>query len=340
MVAGLHLLILLDNAANERQVRPLLPGSGESATVVTSRNRLVALESATGFELRLFAADEARALLASVVSASRIRAETSATDDIICSCGGLPLAVRIAGARLAATPDASVASVARQLHDEQQRLDRLSVGDLEVRTSIRLGYDALLAEDRRALRDLSMMNLSTFSAWTLAPLARADATEASVIAERLAGHRLLETVGTDPGGGPRYRLHDLVRLFASERSLRQDSEQDRRDALQRALGFWLVTAEAITDALPATPYAATSVDLPRWTPDDVYLRDLRAAPRGASRARSGPRSLTACLDGAGRSPRRCHRRAFFTATTICSERSPPSLGTPATTPATSRAPRR
>jgi len=279
IVAELRLLIVLDNAADEHQVRSLLPGRGASATLLTSRNHLAALEAARGFVLGLFALDEARTLLDRIVSVRRTRAEPTATDSIIRSCGGLPLAVRIAGARLAARPGASITSVARQLHDRRQRLDRLKVGDLEVRTTIGLGYEALPEGDRRALRNLTIVDLPTFSAWALAPLLGNASSEASVVADRLAGHRLLEIVGTDPKGEPRYRLHDLVRLFASEQSLREDTEQDRHLVLERALGLWLVVAETITQGLPSTPWTSTAADGIRWNEDVECVRQLRESPR-------------------------------------------------------------
>ena len=277
IVADLRLLIVLDNAADEHQVRPLLPGRGAAATLLTSRNHLAALEAARGFELSLFAPDEARTLLERIISVGRTRAEPIATDSIIRSCGGLPLAVRIAGARLAVRPDASISFVARQLQDKQQRLDGLKVGDLEVRATIGMGYDALSEGDRRALRHLTIINLPSFSAWALAPLLGNASSEAPVVADRLAGHRLLETVGTDPKGEPRYRLHDLVRLFASEQSLREDTVHDRRAALERALGLWLVVAETITEGLPSTPVDPVDVQGRRRLTVERRLR-LRATP--------------------------------------------------------------
>jgi transcriptional regulator with XRE-family HTH domain/tetratricopeptide (TPR) repeat protein len=278
-VADLRLLVVLDNAASEKQVRPLLPGRGACATIVTSRSRLLALESARNFELKLFDHQQSRDLLEQIVPRRRTRPESSATDDIIRSCGGLPLAVRIAGAQISARPETPIACIARQLRDEHQRLNRLRMGDLEVRTSIGLGYEALEDTDRRALRRLAIIDMGCFSAWLLVPLADIAAEEAAAVADRLATHHLLEIIGTDPAGEPRYRLHDLVRFFAAERALREDDERERRRTVERALGLWLVVSECIRDELPSTPWNSTRGDGPRWMPAEACLRSMRSAPR-------------------------------------------------------------
>ena len=278
-VAGLRLLIVLDNAASEKQVRPLLPGSGACATIVTSRNRLLALESARNFELKLFDHEQSRALIEHIVPRRRTGSESAAMDEIIRSCGGLPLAVRIAGAQINARPGTPIAFIARQLRDEHQRLNRLRLGDLEVRTNIGLGYEALGDTDRKVLRRLATIEVADFSAWLLAPLADITAVEAAAAADRLATYRLLEVSGTDPADEPRYRLHDLVRFFAAERASREDEPGERHRAVEQALGQWLVVAECIRDELPATPWASTKGDGPRWTPAQACLRSIRSAPR-------------------------------------------------------------
>jgi tetratricopeptide (TPR) repeat protein len=259
-IAGLRLLVVLDNAADERQVRPLLPGSGSSAVIITSRRRLVALETARIVDIGLFSREESRALIDHVASRRRTSAEPAATDDVVRSCGGLPLAVRIAGARLAAQPNTSITTVARQLRDERRRLDGLRVGDLAVRTSIGLAYEALTTSDRRALRHLAHVGALSIPPSILNALLNCGRAQAYEVIERLASMRLLEGAGHDPGGEDRYRFHDLVRLFAHEQSLLTDSDAERRQATQRAARYWLAEAEMITAALPITPWtAATNV---------------------------------------------------------------------------------
>lgn len=278
-VAQLKLLIVLDDVSDEDQIRPLLPGTGLSATIVTSRGRLFALESARIFDVPLFSQAESRALISRLASPARTGAETDATNDIVRSCGGLPLAVRIAGARLAAEPKTPIRAVAQQLRDERQRLDALRVGDRAVRTTIQLGYDALTEDGRRALRLLTLINPESVATSVLARLLNCTTAASSSIAERLSARRLLEVIDSDPLGRPRYAIHDLVRIFASERSLIEDDNRQRRAAQVRALDLLRDIAESITDALPATPWAATPDRRAAAALDDEAMASIRCNPR-------------------------------------------------------------
>jgi transcriptional regulator with XRE-family HTH domain/CheY-like chemotaxis protein len=280
IVAVRHLLIVLDNAADEAQVRPLLPGSGRSATIVTSRTRLAALESARTFDLPLLDLHESELLFARVISARRAEAEVEATRAVLRACGGLPLAVRIAGARLAARLETSISDLARELRNEQVRLDRLIVGDLAVRMTIEVGYEGLREADRRALKLSSLIGGGdSFSPWMLAAVTGSRPTEAVATANRLTDSRLFETAGIDPSRATRYRLHDLVRLYANERLRAECAKQHQRSAVERLLGSWLLVAEAITEALPATPSSSTHGDGPRRDPGDDLVALIRDAPR-------------------------------------------------------------
>lgn len=279
LVADRRFLIVLDDCAAADQVRPLLPGTGASATIITTRIRLDALETARTFDLQLFRPAESLALLARLVTTRRVDAEPTAAREIVDSCGHLPLAVRIAAARLAARADLGLAAYARGLADEHRRLDRLRLGDMEVRASIELSYAALDPADKTALRRLALVNLPSFSAWILAPLVPAEITDATASADRLAEHRLLDIAGTDPSGEPRYRVHDLVRLFALQRLHHDDDEPVRRAALRRALGLWLVAADTITDCLPTTSDLAAAGPGPRCDPPPGFIDELRRAHR-------------------------------------------------------------
>ena len=279
LAADRRILVVLDNAAGADQVRPLLPGTGACATIVTSRDRLDAVESAQRFDLQLFSVSESLALLGSVLTARRVEAERAAAHEIVRSCGHLPLAVRIAAARLAAHPKLSLRTYARGIADERRRLDELRLGDLAVRATIQLSYAALDRLGKVALRRLGLVTLTSFSPWVLAPLIDADLPEAAATADQLAQRRLLEVVGTDPSGEPRYRMHDLVRLFALGRLQDEDDEQERLAALARALGQWLVIAEIITDCLPTTSDLASVGDGPRWDPPTGFVAELRRAHR-------------------------------------------------------------
>ncbi len=279
LLAHRRVLIVLDDAVAAEQVRMLLPGSGPCASLISSRDRLDALESGHTFELGVFSPDESLTMLAHVVTAGRVEADLAAARDIVRSCGHLPLAVRIAAARLAARPDMSLRSFASGLADERRRLDQLRLGDLEVRASIELSYAALDENSQVALRRLSMVNLPSFSAWIMAPLVDGTIADTAVIADQLAERRLLEVVGADPVGAPRYRLHDLVRLFAARHLQDDDAESERSAALQRLLGLWSVVAATITECLPTTSDVATEGNDPCGEAPPQFLDDIRRAFR-------------------------------------------------------------
>ena len=274
IVASRRLLIVLDNIADARQIRPLLPGCGKSAVIATSRDRIDSLEGGTKIDLQLFSSQESFVLLEKLLTTKRLRAEDEAAHDIILACGGLPLAVRVVGARLAARRDTSLSAFARGLLDERHRLNQLRAGDLEVRTSIGLGYSALTPAEQLVLRRLVLLRLDSFSAWVIAPLTDIDTVHASLMADRLAEHHMLETAGVDPGGEPRYRLHDLVRLFLLECAEREEEKGSQRDAVQRALGQWLTVAETLTETLPPPPEAEAKGRDPRRSLDPVMTREL------------------------------------------------------------------
>ncbi|MEV6154779.1 BTAD domain-containing putative transcriptional regulator [Nonomuraea sp. NPDC052129] len=211
MTAARSLLVVLDDATDEAQVRPLLPTGPGSLTLVTSRSPLAGLEAARAYELGVFEPAEAVAMLAEVVGRERVGAEPEAADRIVRLCGGLPLALRIAGSRLARKPGWTLAHLAGRLGDERRRLDELSAGDLAVRGSLALGYHGLADSERRLLRRLGALSAPDFASWALG----ADL-------EPLAEAGLLQSLGLDESGGERYGWHDLTRLYAAERLTAED----------------------------------------------------------------------------------------------------------------------
>ncbi|MFB4288219.1 BTAD domain-containing putative transcriptional regulator [Nonomuraea sp. ATR24] len=206
LTSGRRLLLVLDDAADEMQVRPLLPTGAGSVTLVTSRSPLAGLEAARAYELGVLAPDEALDMLAGVAGRDRVAAEPEAAREIVRLCGGLPLALRIAGSRLARKTGWTVAHLAGRLGDERRRLDELSAGDLAVRGSLAVGYRGLAEPERRLLRELGAWTGPDFADWALG----ADL-------EPLAEAGLLQSLGLDEAGQERYGWHDLTRLYAVER---------------------------------------------------------------------------------------------------------------------------
>jgi tetratricopeptide (TPR) repeat protein len=214
-LAGQRILVVLDDAADEAQVRPLLPGSAGCAVVVTSRSRLAALSGAQSVSLAVLPPGQAEGLLTAIVGDDRASAEPDAVAEIARLCGYLPLAIRIAGARLVSRPAWTISWFAARLGDESKRLDLLKAGDLEVRASFALSYDSRDEAEQLAFRLLGLLE-ADFPAWNLAAVLGTECDEAERLLEQLADAALVDIVGVDATGLIRYRLHDLLRDFARE----------------------------------------------------------------------------------------------------------------------------
>jgi tetratricopeptide (TPR) repeat protein len=238
-LAGTRVLVLLDDASDEAQVRPLLPGSAGCAVLVTSRSRLAALAGSHSVPLGALPADEAAGLLTAIIGDDRAAAEPDAVAEVARLCGYLPLALRIAGARLVSRPAWTVSWFASRL--ESRRLDLLKSGDLEVRASFALSYDGRDQAEQSAFRSAGLM-ASDFPAWALAAALGTDPEEAERLLEQLADAALADIVGVDATGLIRYRLHDLLRDFARE-LLQAEDPDSARDRLGRLAGEYTGAAE-------------------------------------------------------------------------------------------------
>ncbi|MER7731818.1 BTAD domain-containing putative transcriptional regulator [Streptomyces erythrochromogenes] len=238
-IARRRVLLVLDNAVSEALLRPLLPPGGGSAVLITARRRLVALEGAAHLDLGVPAETEALDLLARVAGPARPALEPERAAEIVALCGRLPLAVRIAGARLAARPHWTPARLVSRLRDERRRLDELQAGDLEVRASLGMGYADLDRQEQRALRRLALMDLPDFAAWVAGPLLDVGEDDAEDAVEQLVDCHFVEVVGTDETGRTRYRIHDLAREYARERCLADEAREERETAVRRLVDRWL-----------------------------------------------------------------------------------------------------
>ncbi|MGP3913806.1 BTAD domain-containing putative transcriptional regulator [Nonomuraea sp. 10N515B] len=234
-----RVLALLDDAADLRQIRPLLAVPFGSALLVTSRESMSWGEDAYQLELARMSQAEATTMLAKLAGAGRMAAETEETARLVRLCEGLPLALRIAGARLASRPDWSVAGLTARLSDERRRLHELSAGDLAVRSSLSASHTALERGPRpvdrlaaHALALLGRLHVPEVTAEATGALLAVPLPEAEAALERLVDAHLI-----DRSGPARYQLHDLVRLFASELSPAGD-----REALIRALSYYAASA--------------------------------------------------------------------------------------------------
>ncbi|TDB91911.1 AfsR/SARP family transcriptional regulator [Actinomadura sp. KC216] len=231
---GRRVLVVFDDVADEKQLRPLLPAGTGSAAIVTTRRRLTAIEGARLIDLPMFSAAEALGLLAKIVGMGRVTAEHTAAERIVASCGGLPLAVRIAGGRLAAKPHWSLSSFADALADCRNRLTELALADLEVRGRIEDSYCLLSEPARRAFRLLALLDVPRFGVWTVALALDARIARARELVEQLVDARLLEAV--NEGRSPNhawYAFHDLIRAVGFDLAVRDESSEERWASLNR-----------------------------------------------------------------------------------------------------------
>jgi transcriptional regulator with XRE-family HTH domain/tetratricopeptide (TPR) repeat protein len=228
-------LLVLDNARDEAHVRPLLPAGPGWLTLVTSRSPLGGLSAAERIMLDVLTGPESYRLLSRTVGADRIDMEPDAAAELTRLCGGLPLALRVAANRLVIRPEWSVQSLAERLRDEQHRLDLLHVGDLGVRSAFELSYRLLDEPARRTLRMLSVAPLPVWSVPLVAAATDADPVTAERDLDALVDAGLINLA---PGNG-RFGLHDLVALFAADRSATEEDPAARLAAQDRLSGYLL-----------------------------------------------------------------------------------------------------
>ena len=236
--AGHAALIFLDDAASARQVTPLLPGSPHCGVVVTSRSRLSGLPGARHVELDLMAVAEGVELLGNIAGRSRIGADVRAAEQLVELCGRLPLAIRSAGARLAATSAWPVAKVVQLLGAPRSRLDQLTCAGYDVRARFDASYQLLSEPDKGAFRLLSLLSESDFPGGQVAELLGCSQPEVDELLARLIDHQLLRATAPGSDGDIRYGLHELARLYARDRLQELISGDDRvamRPAARAAL---------------------------------------------------------------------------------------------------------
>lgn len=209
-----RILVVLDNAAGEEQLRPLVPGNPECGVLITSRRRLTGLDLRALIDLDGLADADALALLTGL--APWIPAGDEAAAEIVRLCGGLPLALRIVGTKLRSRPHQTIADLAARLADERDRLDELVGGDREVRAGFLLSFDGLEAAQQRAFRLLAAMPDTGFAAWAAAVALGEDLRTAERLLESLVDVNLLEC-GRGEFTATRYHFHDLIRLYAREK---------------------------------------------------------------------------------------------------------------------------
>jgi len=242
LLADRRMLVMLDNARNEQDVRPLLPASPGCLVIITSRGQLAGLaasNSAHLITLDVPAAAEARQMLIARLGADRAAAEPDAVTEIADLCACLPLALAVAAARVAARPSLRLAALAAELRDAGGRLDALDVGDpaVSVRTVFSWSVGHIHSAAARMFRLLGLLPSPDITAPAAASFAGCDHAQAHHLLTGLTrAHLLTEHI---PG---RYACHDLLRAYAHEQAHATESERDRQDAIGRILDHYLHTA--------------------------------------------------------------------------------------------------
>jgi tetratricopeptide (TPR) repeat protein len=233
---GRRILLVLDDVRDERHVRPLVLRSDGCCTLITSRSPLPALNDIERINVGAFDPDDGVRLLKRLVGCERIETEAEQAQRLVALCGGLPLAIRITGGRLATRPEWSVQRYAELLTDERERLERLSLGDLDVRASFELSYRLLEDREQRTLRHLGLVRAPAVAAASVSAATGGQADEALEMLVD-AGLLILQQ--------ERYEVHELIRLFARELL----SDDERRNGLTRLGEFYVAEVNRQVTAL-------------------------------------------------------------------------------------------
>lgn len=261
-------LVLLDNAVSAEQVLPLLPPPGACRAVVTSRQRLDRLRTDRGardLTMAPLTPREAQDLLDRRVGGSRIEEEPDAAAAVAALCGYLPLALTLSAAYLGAHPQQPVRVLQERLAQEEDRLDLLAAGDVHIRGAFELSYEILPPASQQVFRYLGLHPSPEISVDAAATLVDRSVSDTRNHLESLAASRLLEEIGPD-----RYRVHDLLRVFAAERSQQEDSETARSASMARILAYYLRTAATATRNLSPHTWLPVTTDEPSMQFDSHF----------------------------------------------------------------------
>lgn len=243
-LSGKRALVVLDNAHDEVQVRPLLPDSPTCAVLITSRKRLAAIEGANILDLEVMTPAESLAFLQTLIGIERTQAELDSATSIIELCTQLPLAIRITGGTLRNQPDRKLGDYVNELTERRQRLAQLRLSDLDVRACLSLSYQKLEANTARLFRLLGLLTGASFTSAIAAALLKCEPAVAQQSIKDLIDRQLLEPVDQE-----RYRFHDLVRLFARGQLAQEEPTEARQAARLRVSRWYLEMAEQINLAL-------------------------------------------------------------------------------------------
>ena len=272
-LANLRVLVVLDGAASEEEVITLLPAGPGCAVIATSRSPLSGLPGAHLVGIDPLNEALSLEMLAKIIGPERMTAERDAAIELVDFCGHLPLAMRIAGARLASRPHWRLDVLVARLRNTARRLDELTYHGLELRSSIGLTYRVLPPDSKLLFRLFALVPTSEFAGWTAAALLDRDPFDAEEVLEHLVETQLLDTVAY-PGEHPRYRFHDLIRVYAQERLREEETDEKRHAAVVRLIGALLAKAEDAHCKEYGGDYTILHGSGPRWRPEGDTGHDI------------------------------------------------------------------
>jgi DNA-binding SARP family transcriptional activator/Tfp pilus assembly protein PilF len=273
-LARTRTLIILDNAADESQVVPLLPAAPGCLVIITSRQRLIGIDDAQRLSLDVLPRDDAVALFADAADPLRLASEPpERVAEVVELCGRLPLALRIAAARLSSRPTWTLSHLAERLGDHRHRPSELQAGRRSVYAALGLSYRHLTPGQRRTYRLLGLNPGTDIDAHAAAALTGDAVRQSLRLLDDLVDAHLL----AEPAPG-RYRFHDLVRAHATATAAAEDTAADRRSALGRLLDHYAHAASAAMDAV----YAHETGQRPDPPPSATPVPDFGAPGRAES----------------------------------------------------------
>jgi transcriptional regulator with XRE-family HTH domain len=260
-IHGRRMLIVLDNVLTSDQVLPLLPEAPGCLVLITSRRKLTGLTDAYPLSLDVLEWDEAERLFIKLVGQHRCE-DRDALRQILAACGRLPLAIRLIAGRLRHHRDELLTDVAADLADQTAALDTLEAEHLSIRAAFEWSYRPLTDAQRRAFRLLGWHPGPAITPVVITAIADVPPTQGRRLLRELVDHNLLEQLSlSGVPGGPRYRMHDLVRLYARERADAEESPTERAAAIDRLADCYLaITYEADRLLRPYVPCITYSVD--------------------------------------------------------------------------------
>jgi tetratricopeptide (TPR) repeat protein len=276
-LSGSRILVVLDDVVTIDQIEPLVPGEAGCAVIATSRRALAGVPGARRIELDVLDLDASLTMLSRVIGPDRVHSEPHAAQRLAEACARLPLALRIAASKLSVRPHWTIDRMLDRLSDEQRLLDELALEGVGVRASIAFSYRELTKPAQRLLLLLSMLGATDFSEWVAAPLLETDVDAGADTLQELSEASLVVIEAT-VGGQPRYRLHELVRIFAQEMLAREVPLEQRVEAQTRLLRAWLFMAREAHSRSYGGDYTMLHADVDVWRLPAVIVDDVTAEP--------------------------------------------------------------